>query len=283
MSGKNGQAGNGVHTIPVASLSPKINEKRDTQITQGEIESLGITEKQREYITQKLDHVLEVRASSGRGSTYTDEYDWYSEFTKICINGDIEIIPLPEARIKYLNPELLDVKPKPKPEPESEPEADDFDKVSGIIDESESSTTEVIEEAKEQLNDEAILNNALERHNASGISLFSSYITPDAEDILDGIPQRMAHKVYRYLAGNIGLRTGRTHKRSRAELTEYFGICKRTWQRVEAVLRKHGLIEYHPDDTRRSHKQKVMFFLPHVADWYNNVQKPIKNHRRKTK
>ena len=276
MSGKNGQAGNGVHTIPVASLSPKINEKRDTQITQGEIESLGITEKQREYITQKLDHVLEVRASSGRGSTYTDEYDWYSEFTKICINADIMEIPRPEARKHFLNPELLDV--KPKPEPESNSQTNDLP-----FDEDLPFGNDPIEEVKEQLSDEAILNSALERHNASGISLYSSYITPDADEVLDGIPQRMAHKVYRYLAGNIELQTGRTHKRSRAELTEYFGICKRTWQRVEAVLRKHGLIEYHPDDTRRSHKQKVMFFLPHVADWYNNVQKPIKNHRRKTK
>ena len=288
MSKSNGHATNGGHTTPVANLLPETIGGRDTQITQGEIESLDITDREREYIEQELERVLKKRGERGKSPMYTDADDWYREFRTICKNGRIREIPKQKACKIFINPELLYVKPKYEPEPEPEPESNHqtnhipFDE--GLpFDEDLPFGNDPIEEVKEQLSDEAILNSALERHNNSGIALFSPYITPDAYKVLRNIRMCLAYEVYIYLAGNVTTKTGKTHKRSRAELIEYFDICKRTWQRVEAVLRKNGLIEYDEDDSRRSHTQKVMFFLPHVADWKNNVQTPAEAHLKKTR
>ena len=289
MSTLNGH--NGAHTTPIAGLLPNIigerdkpESNRDEHIIKGGTGrkvSDCINWKQRMHILRELTRLIEERKQKQEGFQYKDVDEWYKTFTKICEDGSLEVL---EPRLAYkeflkadevecVPKEILDIikltepEPEPKPKPVAEPE-----EVSEVV----------MEDVKEQLIDEAVTEKALARHNNSGIALYSSYITPDADKVLDGISLRMAHKVYKYLAGNIEVRSGKTHKRSRTEIMGHFGISERTWRRVEAEFRKHGLIEYHTEDSRRSYDQRVMFILPHVKDWYNNVQIPVERHKRKT-
>ena len=127
---------------------------------------------------------------------------------------------------------------------------------------------EIKDEAKREIEREA----AELRQNKSGIALYSAYLTFDAINAL-GLSAKQ--RLYVLLAGNINLKTGVTHQRSRKDLAEQLSIKKRQWYHIERELRTAGLINYHENDHKRW-DIPCSFILPHVHDWYNNVERKLK-------
>lgn len=125
-----------------------------------------------------------------------------------------------------------------------------------------------IDAAKKKLAREA----AEIRQNTTDISLYSIYLTFDAMNAL-GLSAKQ--RVYALLAGNVNLQTGVTHRKSRKDWAEILGIGKRTWYRIQAELLAADLIALHPEDGRQW-EMPCSFILPHVLDWYNNVERKLK-------
>ena len=233
--------------------------------SQENLSALGnIFQSEERYICEGIIRLKKERKAKGKRELFGSREEFYQAYLKLCHDGGLEPLSESEALLKYNRNDIYaqgaDVAPNT---PQSQPTENPAEIVN--IAEARDLTPEIIEKAKQELAKEK----AQLRKAASGMSLYSSYITAEAANLL-GLSAKQ--KLYVHLAGNVDLASGKTRPQSRENLAETIGSGKRHWYRIEKQLHDSGLIQYHEDDNKLW-KSKVSFILPQVADYYNNVQR----------
>ena len=123
---------------------------------------------------------------------------------------------------------------------------------------------DVVSEAKEELEQQALKDKQAQTKAEIGASLDLPAVTPNALVILNKMSP-IAERVYTRLCTFTDTYNGETKKRSRKEWAEFCHISRATWYRTEKMLKKAGLIVQ--TDNRLGYQIDTRFTLPMIKEW----------------